>query len=161
MRTLETVDVSFFQDAPTVIRSEVIIAAPRSAVFAKIATDPAGWGDWFPGFSHDGEWETAEPHGVGSVRQVRAFRTGYRETMLVWDEGQRWAFRVDASNSPLFAAFAEDYSLADDGSGTRLTWTVAFKPRPAMRLVAPLAPAVFRQIARRVASGLTRVAAAN
>lgn len=158
MKTLESVELPFFADAPTVVRTQGFIAASRSDVFAHIAGDPAGWGDWFPGFSKDGKWESPAPYGVGSVRTVRAFRVRYRETILAWDTNERWAFRVDETDSGMFAAFAEDYRLSDEGSGTRLSWTVAFRPRAAMRLAGPVAPLAFRLMARRVAAGLTRVA---
>jgi hypothetical protein len=157
VRDLESVELPFFTEAPKIVRSEGVIAAPRSVVFAKIADDPAGWGDWFPGFNHDGRWETPEPHGVGSVRTVRAFRTDYRETVLAWDVNERWAFRVDATGSGMFAAFAEDYRLTDEGSGTRLTWTVAFRPGTVMKVVGPLAAPTLHLVARRVVAGLNRV----
>jgi len=161
MRTLEAVDLSFFSDAPVVITNKVHIAAPRARVFAEIAGDPAGWGRWFPGFDASGRYETPEPRGVGSVRTIRAFRTPYRETILAWDENERWAFRVDEiGGPPTFAAFAEDYVVSDEGSGTQLTWTAAFRPGPLMRPVKPLAPFVFRKMGERVAANLTRVTAA-
>jgi hypothetical protein len=160
MRTLEAVEPSFFADAPAIITTHNFVEAERDAVFASISGDPAGWGDWFPGFNHAGRWETPQPQGVGSIRTVEAFRTHYRETILAWDPGTRWAFRVDSTDSPMFDAFAEDYRLFDAGPGTLLSWTMAYRPSRAMRLAAPLAPAMFRLIARRMASGLTRVAGA-
>jgi hypothetical protein len=158
VRTLETVDLSFFADAPTKVTTHTFVAAARADVFAAISGDPAGWGDWFPGFDHGGRWESSPPHGVGSIRLVRAFRTDYRETMLAWDDGERWAFRVDSSSSPLFAAFAEDYRLADAADGTLLSWTVAFRASRGMRLAAPVTPAVFGLMARRFAKKLATVA---
>lgn len=158
MPNLERVDLSFFETAPVVMRNEAFIAAPRSAVFAAISGDPAGWGKWFPGFSDDGRYVTSPPHGVDSVRTVRAYWTNYRETILAWDEGERWAFRVDATSAPMFAAFAEDYRLADEGDGTRFTWIVAYRPKPFMRLAGPLAPLMFRRMTQRAAAGLTRAA---
>ncbi len=159
MPNLESVELPFFTEAPKIIRSEGVIAAPRSAVFARIAEDPAGWGDWFPGFTHDGRWETPPPHGVGSVRSVKAFRTSYRETVLAWDLNERWAFRIDESSSSAFLAFAEDYRLSDAGDGTRLTWTVAFRPGSLMKYAAPLAGPMITLVARRVVKGLNRVTA--
>lgn len=158
VRNLEPVEQSFFVDAPVTVTTHTFVAAARGDVFAAISGDPAGWGDWFPGFNHDGRWETPPPHGVGSVRTVRAFRTDYRETILAWDADERWAFRVDSTSSPMFAAFAEDYRLADAGPGTLLSWTVAFRPSRVMRLVAPVAPAAFGIIARKLAKDLGRVA---
>ena len=161
MRNLEPVDLSFFSNAPKVVRSEGFIDAPRSKVFEHISGDPSGWGDWFPGFDHSGKYETPAPQGVGSVRTIRAFRTPYRETILAWEENERWAFRVDAMGSPMFKAFAEDYALTDKGSGTVLTWTVAFRGAPPMKLAAPFMSLTFRAVVRRVASGLTKVTAAS
>jgi hypothetical protein len=154
---LESVELPFFTEAPKIIRTQGIIAAPRSEVFARIAEDPAGWGDWFPGFTHDGRWETPPPHGVGSVRSVKAFRTNYRETVLAWDVNERWAFRVDETDSAAFAAFAEDYRVSDAGTGTRFAWTVAFRPGPVMKLASPLAGPMITLVSRRVVKGLNRV----
>jgi hypothetical protein len=162
VQSLEPVPASFFDTAPTIVTRSALIAAPRERVFDLIAGDPAGWGDWFPGFTHASRWETPAPHGVGSVRTVSAFATTYRETVLVWDEGERWAFRVDEMSSrvpiPLFAAYGEDYRLADEGASTRLTWTIALRARLAIRVCTPLLPFGFGLVLSRVAAGLTRVA---
>ena len=159
MRALEPVDLSFFDDAPALVRNEALVTAPREQVFRAIAADPAGWGRWFPGFGDDGRWETPPPYGVGSVRSVRAFATRYRETILAWQDGERWAFRVDETTSPLFRAFAEDYRVSDAAAGTLLTWTVAFRPAPAMRPLSPLAPFAMGAVLRRAAGRLSRVCA--
>jgi hypothetical protein len=158
VRSLEPVEESFFREAPVVLTNHNQLAAPRAAVFACISGDPAGWGDWFPGFSHNGRWETAPPYGVGSRRTVDAYRSEYRETILAWESGERWAFRVDATDSPLFEAFAEDYRLTDSGAGTQLSWTVAYRPTRAMRIAAPLARPTFRRMARRMSAQLAQFA---
>jgi hypothetical protein len=161
VRTLEPVELPFFVDAPMKVTTHTFVAAARKDVFDAISGDPAGWGDWFPGFDHGGRWESPAPHGVGSIRSVRAFRTDYRETMLAWDTDARWAFRVDSTSSPLFKAFAEDYRVADAAGGTLLSWTVAFRPGPGLRFVAPLTPAVFGLVARRLAKKLAEVAGSS
>jgi hypothetical protein len=159
VRLLEPVEESFFREAPVVLTNRNLLQAPREAVFDCICGDPAGWGNWFPGFSHNGRWETAPPHGVGSRRTVDAYRSEYHETILAWDTNERWAFRVDATNSPLFTAFAEDYRLTDIAGATELSWTVAYRPARAMRLAAPVAPQVFRRMARRMSQQLADFAA--
>lgn len=93
------------------------------------------------------------------MRSVKAFRTSYRETVLAWDPDERWAFRIDESSSGAFLGFAEDYRLTDAGDGTRLTWTVAFRPGQAMKIAAPLAGPMISLVARRVVKGLNRVTA--
>jgi hypothetical protein len=158
MRELEPVDLSFLDAAPHRAVVSARVAGPRARVFAAVATDPAGWGDWFPGFSHAGSWRTPAPHGVGSVRTVTAFGTRYRETVLAWNEGERWAFRVDAASFPAFRAFAEDYHFADDGpEGTLLTYTVAARLTLPLRPAWPLAPVLFRAIIGRAARRLGRL----
>jgi hypothetical protein len=158
VRSLEPVDESFFREAPVIVTNRNLLAAPRAAVFDCIAGDPAGWGDWFPGFSHNGRWDTAPPHGVGSRRTVDAYRSEYRETILAWDTNERWAFRVDATTSPLFTAFAEDYRLTETRGGTELSWTVAYRPARAMRIAGPIARPAFRSMARRMSARLAAAA---
>ena len=158
MRSLEPVDESFFREAPVIVTNRNLLAAPRATVFDCIAGDPAGWGDWFPGFSHNGRWDTAPPHGVGSRRTVDAYRSEYRETILAWDTNERWAFRVDATTSPLFTAFAEDYRLTETPGGTELSWTVAYRPARAMRIAGPIARPAFRSMARRMSARLAAAA---
>jgi hypothetical protein len=158
VRSLEPVDESFFREAPVIVTNRNLLAAPRAAVFDCIAGDPAGWGDWFPGFSHNGRWDTAPPHGVGSRRTVDAYRSEYRETILAWDTNERWAFRVDATTSPLFTAFAEDYRLTETPGGTELSWTVAYRPARAMRIAGPIARPAFRSMARRMSARLAAAA---
>jgi Polyketide cyclase / dehydrase and lipid transport len=159
VRSLEPVEEPFFREAPVILTNRHVLAAPRTAVFDCISGDPAGWGDWFPGFSRNGSWDTAPPHGVGSRRTVDAYRSEYRETILAWDTDERWAFRVDATTSPLFDAFAEDYRLADSGKGTELCWTVAYRPARAMRIASPLVRPTFRRMARRMSERLAVYAA--
>jgi hypothetical protein len=158
---LESVDLSFFDDAPVVIRRQAHVDAPRDRVFAAVAIDPAGWGEWFPGFGNDGCWQTPPPHGVGSIRTVRMLAFRYRETMLACEEGERWAFRIDETNAKGFRAFAEDYLFADDGMGTRLTWIVAMRPSGPLRFCAPALPLGFGAILRRAASRLGPIASAG
>jgi hypothetical protein len=51
-------------------------------------------------------------------RTVRAFGVRYRETILAWDEDERFAFHVDETSAPMFKAFAEEYRLSDTDSAT-------------------------------------------
>jgi hypothetical protein len=54
---------------------------------------------------------------------VTASGVHYRETMLVWDEPERWGFRVDEATAPVARALAEEYRLVADGDQTVLHWT--------------------------------------
>ena len=158
MSDFESVELSFFENAPQVVHHQTRVAAPRERVFAAVATDPAGWGRWFPGFSSDGRWETPPPQGVGSIRNVRSLGVRFTETVLAWDENERWAFRIDKASVPMAKAFAEDYRFSDDGSGTILSWTVAAKPGLGMRLASPLMPFALGRMLDRAAARLSRIA---
>ena len=161
MRTLEAVELSFFEKAPKLVTVEALVDAPRERVFAAVAAQPGSWGRWFPGFSDDGRWETPSPYGVGSVRTVRVFGIRYRELILAWDNGRRWAFRVDETTAPMFKAIAEDYQFADEGTGTRLSWTVGVRPSLAPLVSARLMRVYLRIVLRRASMNLGRILAAT
>ena len=129
-RTLRAVDLDFTRTAThRVTVSEVLPAAP-DAVFAALAEDPAGWGAWFPGFTDAGRYLTPGPHGVGSQREVFARGSRFLETILVWEPGRRWSFRVDEAGLPAIRALAEDFRLTPEGSGTRVDYTMAQETSP-------------------------------
>ena len=121
-RAFRPVEVDFLANAPRLITSTGVVAAPREQVFAALSGDPASW-TWFPGFSDRGLWLTDPPHGPGSRREVQMGGVRYRETILVWDEPERWAFRIDEATAPVAHALAEDYRLVADGDQTVLHWT--------------------------------------
>ena len=55
----------------------------------------------------------------------------YRETILAWDEPRRWAYRVDETSAPIFAALLEDWVMEPAAKETTtLVWTFAFEPLP-------------------------------
>ena len=76
--------------------------------------------------------------------------------MSTWEEGSRWAFRVDAGRLPLVRAMAEDYRLTPSGDGALLTWTLALDLAGAGRRATPLIGAVGGTVLRRAARRLER-----
>ena len=122
---LQPVGPEFFEAAPYRTVRTASIAAPPAAVFAALADDPAGWGEWFPGFTRTGRFLSGPPHGVGSERAMRLGGVDLVETVIVREEPTRWAFRVSQGSMPLVRAMAEDYRLAETPTGTDLTWTLA------------------------------------
>ena len=120
---MRSVELQFLVDAP--IRLEFVepVHASADAVFAAISADPSTW-SWFPGLD-EGRYESAPPHGVGAKRYVRMGEWEYRETMLAWEPPHRWAYRVDESTGPAFAALAEDWVIEPDGDDARVRWTFA------------------------------------
>ena len=59
----------------------------------------------------------------------------FEETMLAWDEGRRWAYRIDRCTFPLARAQLECTDLEDHGSGTLVRWTLAIEPGLLLQLV--------------------------
>ncbi len=59
------------------------------------------------------------------------------ETLLAWDEGRRWAYRIDRSTAPLAKAQLESTELEDHGAGTKVRWTLATHPGLLLRLTGP------------------------
>ena len=128
--SLRAVDLDFLETARHRVTVTEVLPAPPEAVFAALAEDPAGWGAWFPGFSDAGRYVTPGPHGVGSQREVFARGSRFLETILVWEPGRRWAFRVDEAGLPAVRALAEDFTLTPEGSGTRVDYTMAQETSP-------------------------------
>lgn len=153
---LRRVDLEFFDTAPHRFRYEAVIRRPADQLFDDIASDPAGWGDWFPGFDHSGHWLSGGPISVGSRRAVRMARVTYEETILAWDRPQRFAFRLDRAAAPLAYALAEDYRIAEHPSGSTLEWTFAIDPRPAMRPATRFLDPTLGRLFRRFAANLER-----
>ncbi len=70
------------------------------------------------------------PHGVGSRYTKRLIGITIEESVLVWDEGARLAFRVIGTTAPAFHACVEDYHFESDGNdGTLLRVAVSGKGR--------------------------------
>jgi hypothetical protein len=127
-RVLLPVDVDFLEAAPHRFDYAEPVGAPVERVFAAIAADPSTW-TWFPGIE-EGAYEDATP-GVGTRRWVRIGGVKYRETMLAWEAPRRWAYRVDETSVPVFAALAEDWIVEPDGhDAATVRWVFAFDPLP-------------------------------
>ncbi len=120
---MRSVELEFLTSAPMRLEFVEPVRASADAVFAAISADPSTW-SWFPGLD-EGRYESAPPHGVGARRFVRMGEWEYRETMLAWDPPRRWAYRVDESTGPAFAALAEDWVIEPDGDDARVRWTFA------------------------------------
>src|SRR5579875_2430269 len=149
---LRAVGTDFFDTAPIRFDTSAVLAANPDRVFAALA-DPAGWGDWFPGFDHSGHWATDDPPGTGSRRVVRAARLTFEETIIAWEPPERFAFRVDRAGAPVARALAEDYRVAAHPDGSVLSWTFAIDPPAAIRpLVRRSRPVMQRMFARAAAA---------
>jgi uncharacterized protein YndB with AHSA1/START domain len=151
--SLRREDLSFVERAPVVVRAEVSLPASPAAVWPAFADAPA-WVDWFTGMQ-DAHYTSPAPYGVGSTRSVRVMGLVADETILAFDPGKRFAFRVDAANLPMLRALVEVVTLEADGAGTRVVYRQALEPKPWLR---PLLPLLRGQMERGLRRGLDGLA---
>jgi Polyketide cyclase / dehydrase and lipid transport len=155
MFTCEAVDLDYLDTAPIRLSASIKVNRPPSEVFAALAHDPANWGEFFPGFDRTGRFHTPAPHGVGSRYTKRLIGIRIGESVLVWNEGARLAFRVDSTTAPAFHAWVEDYRCESDGhGGTSLRVAIGGKPRLAFKLAAPVLQPIFVRLMNRVGHNL-------
>ena len=136
------VGIDFARTAPFVIVHEAVLPASPAVVFDTLA-DPTPWPRWL---SSVAKVEYRTPFGPGAVRDVTTRGIGViREHFIAWDRGERFAFSVSSSTSPLLTSFYEDYLLKPvDGGQTRLIWTVACDQRPWAFFAGPALMTVFK-----------------
>ena len=156
---LRSEDVSFVERAPVVVRAETSVPAGPQAVWPALA-DAAAWPSWFSGMK-DAHYTSPEPYGAGSTRRVRVMSLVADETILAFDVGKRFAFRVDSTNLPLLAALVEVVTLEAAGSTTRVVYRQALEPRPWLRLLMPLLRGQMERGLRRGLDGLAPWVAAH
>ena len=155
MFTCEAVGLDYLDTAPIRLYASVNVNRPPSEVFAALAHDPANWGEFFPGFDRTGRWQTPGPHGVGSRYTKRFIGITIEESVLVWDEGARLAFRVVGTTAPAFHAWVEDYRCESAGhGGTLLRVAIGGKPRLAFKLAAPVLPRALTLVLTRAGHNL-------
>ena len=146
-------DLSFVERAPVVVRAETTVPASPAAVWPAFA-DASVWPSWFRGMQ-DAHYTSPEPYGVGSTRRVRVMSLEADETILAFDVGERFAFRVDSTNLPLLRALVEIVTLEPVGATTRVVYRQALEPKPWLRLLLPL---LRRQMERGLRRGLDGLA---
>jgi hypothetical protein len=112
------------------------VEAPRLAVWGAFA-DPTTWRNWWPGVVSASYGDSPKPYGVGTFREATVGRQKYQERIVGWEEGRRFAYYIARATLPIADAQLECTELADDGTGTRVTWTIAHDPRLLLRLSAP------------------------
>ncbi len=131
LRELRPVDADFAHTGPNHKTIRQNIPKSADAVFRALEDGPA-WKEWL---GIDVEWTSPKPFGVGTTRTVRGNGQQIDETFLVWEPGQRMAFRFDRATPPL-RAFAEDYVITSTGENScELAWSYALEwagPFPAV-----------------------------
>ena len=139
--------------APVLVRAETSVPASPAAVWPAFA-DAAAWPSWFTGMK-DAHYTSAAPYGVGSTRYVSVMSLAADETILAFDVGKCFAFRVDSTNLPLLAALVEVVTFEAVGSTTRVVYRQALEAKPWLR---PLMPLLRRQMERGLQRGLDGLA---
>ena len=133
------------ETAPFRVHETARFEASPDALFARMV-DPRSWLEWFP-LMYRADWVTQKTNGVGAEREVALRVFGkYRERMLAWEPGERFAFTMTASTSPLVKRMAEDWRMSREGNGVRLDWTVGGYPTTLGRAGAPALRAVLSRL---------------
>jgi hypothetical protein len=154
----KTVGLEFLDSAPVSLRVTVTVNRPPDEVFAAFAHDPATWGDFFPAFDRRVYYHTPGPHGVGSGYAKQFVGITFEERVLAWEEGTRFAFRVERTSVPVFHAWVEDYQFEPDGgSGTVVNVAMGGHPRAPVKLanlvLSRVLPVVFNRAGRNLDRG--------
>lgn len=115
----------FLRDARFRFEHRVEIPVRPERVWAALAADDAltSWASGITG----ADWTSPRPHGVGTTRTVTVGHgaAALTEEFYRWDANSRMTFRVTAANRPGITRFAEDLTLTQTATGTRLTWVFA------------------------------------
>ena len=129
------VEVGFFESAPVRLSDSLEVRLPAAQVWAELAgDDPLFWCRALK----DVRWTSPRPFGVGTTRTVRTrgSLSVFYEHFFRWEEGRQMSFYVLQSRLPGFRRFAEDYLVEPvSEDACRFTWTIAFEPQPAARLM--------------------------
>lgn len=148
MKELVAQGLDYFTSAPVRLFCHASFAAPPEAVFAKLA-DPASWPTWFP-MMKSAAWVGEPVATLGADRDVALTGLGrFRERMIAWEPGKRFAFTMVQSSSPFASAMAEDYKLKATATGTQLDWIMAVTPTTLGKIAVPGLRIVMRNIFER------------
>jgi hypothetical protein len=152
MRSMPPLALHELAEQPFLFTATAKLDADPLAVFTELG-DPSLW---FP-LMRRSVWKTGATSGVGAEREVDVATFGkFRERMLAWDRGERVAFTMISSTSPLVAQMAEDWRIHRDGGTTRLEWTVAARPTLVGRAITPALRAVLRVMFTRSCANIVK-----
>lgn len=151
---LEPCELEFAERSVHRFRNEGLINAPPERVFGLLASD--AWPEWYPDFLSV-KWVTPGPHGQGSTREVKLKTLSARERFVAWEPGKRISFSIDEVTLPLIRKMMEDVRLDPAAEGkTRVVWDIHYEPRTVMRLIHPIARAIFGRMFRQAVLNLGR-----
>lgn len=131
---LQATDLAFIASAPFRFDTISILPAAPERVF-RAFSEPRELA-WFIAGFRKSEWQTAEPHGVGAVRQLDLQGVSFRETFIAWEPGRRFCFAIDALTLPAMRRMIEDIQIEPwSGGRSRLLWSVYYEPSVLTRAV--------------------------
>jgi Polyketide cyclase / dehydrase and lipid transport len=164
MTILAECDESFAKKARFRFVHDISSAASPTQTFDIVAGSDLE-SEWFPDFVSS-EWQTAEPHGAGSVRIYRLKFMTILEEFLVWERGSRLVFRVNECSLPILHRFLENYVITPrPGGGSNLRWEICYEPRRSLRFlhpfIRPFFARDFRKAARQLEALLNRLEPMN
>jgi len=148
----ELTPVSLEELETTRYRYSSMLRATPDAVFAELG-DPSLWF----ALLHHSVWKSGATSGVGAQREVAVHGFGsFRERMLAWDPGERVAFTMIGTTSPLVARMAEDMIIEPLEDGVRFHWNVVVTPTLLGRAIQPALGAILKGLFVRSAGNLAK-----
>lgn len=136
--SLREVGLDWLDRAPKVLSFSGEIPGSAETIWHELANDASTWPAWFPQVASA---RYVDPPGttpaLGSRRYVELKGGGkFLETIIAFEPGARYTWRVDSSSLPAFAALVEDWAVepvdtaaAGGSERAQVTWTFAFQPR--------------------------------
>jgi len=141
-KRLRPVTAEFLEDAPTRLVFTARFRAKPGEIFRELTEDASTWPLWFAPL-RSGGYTGPPPYGVAAGRTM-TLRGGahFVESVVVWEEPQRFAYRVEQTNVPGVHAWMEEWGIApaaEGGSVVRFTMALdAVLPvRALVRLARP------------------------
>lgn len=143
----------FLETAPFRYVNVVDVPATPERTWAALTADGTlvSWTPLVTGL----KWTSPRPFSVGTTRQVTIlWLATARERYYRWEEGRRMTFIAVQTSIPALRRLAEDYVVEATPVGSRLIWTLALEPRPALEPLLRLFGPIFSRMIRHVARGL-------
>lgn len=151
MAKLTPQEIEFAETAPFRAEGTALVGGSPTEVWAVLA-DHESWPTWFAGVRACRATSEAGT-GVGSTREVILVGgSKFQDRFIAWDEGSLWSFTATEMKPAAFRSLVERVTIVESGPGrTRITYRMAFDPKPAFR---PLAPLLVKVLGRNLTKAL-------
>lgn len=155
--------IEFADTAPFWVEGSAVAEATPEQVWLVLIDYPS-WPSWFGG-GVTSVRSTSDPStGVGSTREVilgPGRRVRFDERFIAWEEGERWAFTGVTGPGVVSSLVERCVIEATSPMHTRVTYRMAFEPKPAIKPLLPLARPAVRRALTRAMTGLAKEAQAR